>query len=168
MGGGKEMQDVPQSMDGRSSVSFNPILQSMSDAVRAAGRAGRKDLGLAVKNASKANKLNPNGQGLIEAEVIKTLTFEERTPDAIKALPTEYTIFNMNPDGSMDVIQIMDPRLLNSIRSTYKDTWVVTDIANKITSGIGQMHTRYNYNFAPLNFVRDALTGKCKKMGKLG
>ena len=158
MGGGKEMQDVPQSMDGRSSVSFNPILQSMSDAVRAAGRAGRKDLGLAVKNASKANKLNPNGQGLIEAEVIKTLTFEERTPDAIKALPTEYTIFNMNPDGSMDVIQIMDPRLLNSIRSTYKDTWVVTDIANKITSGIGQMHTRYNYNFAPLNFVRDALT----------
>jgi hypothetical protein len=158
MGGGKEMQDVPQSMDGRSSVSFNPILQSMSDAVRAAGRAGRKDLGLAVKNAAKANKLNPNGQGLIEAEVIKTLTFEERTPDAIKALPTEYTIFNMNPDGSMDVIQIMDPRLLNSIRSTYKDTWVVTDIANKITSGIGQMHTRYNYNFAPLNFVRDALT----------
>jgi hypothetical protein len=158
MGGGKEMQDVPQSMDGRSSVSFNPILQSMSDAVRAAGRAGRKDLGLAVKNASKANKLNPNGQGLIEAEVIKTLSFEERTPEAIKALPTEYTIFNMNPDGSMDVIQIMDPRLLNSIRSTYKDTWVVTDIANKITSGIGQMHTRYNYNFAPLNFVRDALT----------
>jgi len=158
MGGGKEMQDVPQSMDGRSSVSFNPILQSMSDAVKAAGRAGRKDLGLAIKNASKANKYNPNGQGHIEAEVIKTLTFEERTPDAIKALPTEHTIFSMNPDGSMDVIQIMDPRLLNSIRSTYKDTWVVTDIANKITSGLGQMHTRYNYNFAPLNFVRDALT----------
>jgi tetratricopeptide (TPR) repeat protein len=145
-------------MDGRSSVSFNPILQSMSDAVKAAGRAGRKDLGLTIKNASKANKYNPNGQGHIEAEVIKTLTFEERTPDAIKALPTEFTIFSMNPDGSMDVIQIMDPRLLNSIRSTYKDTWVVTDIANKITSGIGQMHTRYNYNFAPLNFVRDALT----------
>jgi hypothetical protein len=30
---------------------------------------------------------------LILAEVIKTLTFEERTQDAIKALPTEYTIF---------------------------------------------------------------------------
>jgi hypothetical protein len=158
MAGGKELQDVPHSMDGRSSVSNNPLLQSMSDAVKAAGRAGRRDLTLAVKNASKKGKYNPDGQGHIEAEVIKHLTFEERTPDAIKALPTEHTLFHFNPDGSLDVIQIMDPRLLNSIRSTYKDTWVVTELANKITSGLGQLHTRYNYNFAPLNFVRDALT----------
>jgi hypothetical protein len=48
--------------------------------------------------------------------------------------------------------------LREAIRRTYKDTNPLIDIANNITSRLGQLHTRYNYNFAPLNFVRDALT----------
>ena len=34
----------------------------------------------------------------------------------------------------------------------------MVDIANKITSEVGKQHTRYNFQFAPMNFVRDALT----------
>ena len=156
---GKELQETTYSFDGRMSVSDNPVLQSMSDAVRAAMRAGRVDLTQSIKNAVKANKLNPKGQGLLEGEVIKTLSFQDRQDEnVLKALPRENTIFHYNPDGSIDVIAIRDRAQREAIRRTYRDTNSLVNFANTITSGLGMMHTRYNYNFAPLNFVRDALT----------
>jgi hypothetical protein len=156
---GKELQETTYSFDGRMSVSDNPVLQSMSDAVRAAMRAGRVDLTQSIKNAVKPNKLNPKGQGLLEGEVIKTLSFQDRQDENIlKALPRENTIFHYNPDGSIDVIAIRDRAQREAIRRTYRDTNSLVNFANNITSALGMMHTRYNYNFAPLNFVRDALT----------
>ena len=158
--GGKELQEVAHSFDGRVSVSDNPVLQTMSDAVRAAMRAGRKDLTLAIKNSLKADKkYNPNGQGLIEGRVKMRITFEQRQDESIlKSLPRDNTVFHYNPDGSIDVLEINDKSLREAIRRTYKNTNPLVDIANNITSRLGQLHTRYNYNFAPLNFVRDALT----------
>jgi hypothetical protein len=166
--GGKELQEVAYSFDGRISVSDNPVLQSMSDAVRAAMRAGRKDLTQSIKNSlgkspttvdGKKVDLNPNGQGLLPGKVLMNVTFEQRrNDDFIKSLPRENTIFHYNEDGSIDVLEISDRKLREAIRRTYKDTNPLVDIANGITSRLGQLHTRYNYNFAPLNFVRDALT----------
>ena len=157
---GKELQEVAHSFDGRISVSDNPVLQTMSDAVRAAMRAGRKDLTLAIKNSLKADKeYNPDGQGLLAGKVKMHVTFEQRRDENfIKALPRENTVFHYNPDGSIDVLEINDKSLREAIRRTYKNTNPLVDIANNITSRLGQLHTRYNYNFAPLNFVRDALT----------
>ena len=157
---GKELQEVAHSFDGRVSVSDNPVLQTMSDAVRAAMRAGRKDLTLAIKNSLKADKeYNPDGQGLLAGKVKMHVTFEQRRDENfIKSLPRENTVFHYNPDGSIDVLEINDKSLREAIRRTYEDTNPLVDIANSITSRLGQLHTRYNYNFAPLNFVRDALT----------
>jgi hypothetical protein len=157
--GGKELQEVAYSFDGRISVSDNPVLQSMSDAVRAAMRAGRKDLTQSIKNSLAKSDLNPEGQGLLPGKVLMRATFEQRrNDDFIKSLPRENTIFHYNEDGSIDVLEISDRKLREAIRRTYKDTNPLVDIANNITSRLGQLHTRYNYNFAPLNFVRDALT----------
>ena len=157
--GGKELQEVAYSFDGRISVSDNPVLQSMSDAVRAAMRAGRKDLTQSIKNSLAKSDLNPEGQGLLPGRVLMRATFEQRRDDDfIKSLPRENTIFHYNEDGSIDVLEISDRKLREAIRRTYKDTNPLVDIANGITSRLGQLHTRYNYNFAPLNFVRDALT----------
>ena len=158
--GGKELQEIAHSFDGRISVSDNPVLQSMSDAVRAAMRAGRKDLTLSIKNSLKADKdYNPSGQGLIMGKVKMRITFEQRQDESIlKSLPRDNTVFHYNPDGSIDVLEINDKSLREAIRRTYKNTNPLVDIANNITSRLGQLHTRYNYNFAPLNFVRDALT----------
>jgi hypothetical protein len=158
--GGKELQEIAHSFDGRISVSDNPVLQSMSDAVRAAMRAGRKDLTLSIKNSLKADKeYNPSGQGLIMGKVKMRITFEQRQDESIlKSLPRDNTVFHYNPDGSIDVLEINDKPLREAIRRTYKNTNPLVDIANNITSRLGQLHTRYNYNFAPLNFVRDALT----------
>ena len=158
-GKGKELQEVPYGLDGRISVSDNPVLQSLSDAVRAAGRAGRKDLTQAIKNSVAKGQFNPDGQGLLEGRVLMNVKFEQRSdPNFLKELPRENTIFHYNEDGSIDVIEINDKKKREAIRRTYKDTNSLVNYANNITSFLGQVHTRYNYNFAPLNFVRDALT----------
>jgi hypothetical protein len=158
-GKGKELQEITYGLDGRISVSDNPVLQSLSDAVRAAGRAGRKDLTQAIKNSVAKGQFNPDGQGLLEGKVLMNVRFEQRSdPNFLKELPRENTIFHYNEDGSIDVIEINDKKKREAIRRTYKDTNSLVNYANNITSFLGQVHTRYNYNFAPLNFVRDALT----------
>ena len=156
---GKELQDVERSFEGRISVSDNPVLQVMSDATRAAMRAGRKDLTQAIKNSLAKSKLNPEGQGILKGRVLQHVTFEQRRDENfINSLPRENTVFHYNEDGSIDVLEINDKRQREAIRRTYRDTNPLVDVANKVTSGLGMLHTRYNYNFAPLNFVRDALT----------
>ena len=156
---GKDLQDADYALDGRTTVSNNPILQTMSDAVRSAMRAGRVDVTLAVKNSlAKNDKLNPNGTGLIDGKVIKHIPFKDINNEDIRRYKTDTTIFHHNKDGSIDVLQIRDRVLLDSIRRTYNYTNPLVDIANRITSLVGQFHTRYNYQFAPMNFVRDALT----------
>jgi hypothetical protein len=158
-GKGKELQEIAYGLDGRISVSDNPVLQSLSDAVRAAGRAGRKDLTQAIKNSVAKGQFNPDGQGLLAGKVLMNVKFEQRSdPNFLKELPRENTIFHYNEDGSIDVIEINDKKLREAIRRTYKDANSLLNYANNITSFLGQVHTRYNYNFAPLNFVRDALT----------
>ena len=156
---GKELQDVERSFEGRTSVSDNPVLQVMSDAVRAAMRAGRKDLTQSIKNSLSKGKFNPEGQGILRGSVIQHVTFEQRRDENfINSLPRENTVFHYNEDGSIDVLEINDKRQREAIRRTYRDTNPLVDVANNLTSKLGMLHTRYNYNFAPLNFVRDALT----------
>lgn len=158
---GAELQEVTYAWEGRLSVSDNPIIQVMSDATRSALRAGRKDLTQAIKNSLNKSKLNPNGQGIINGNVIESVKFENRSELAKKYIGKN-TIFHYNEDGSVDVLKINNDRLLEAIRRTYKDTNNVIDnvidILNKATSFLGTVHTRYNFNFAPMNFVRDAMT----------
>jgi hypothetical protein len=67
------------------------------------------------------------------------VTFEQRrNDDFIKSLPRENTIFHYNEDGSIDVLEISDRKLREAIRRTYKDTNPLVDIANGITSRLGQ------------------------------
>jgi hypothetical protein len=157
---GKELQDIPHSFEGRISVSDNPVLQSMTDAVRAAMRAGRKDLTQSIKNSLAKDKLlNPHGQGILQGRVVKHISFEDRqNKEIIDSLPRENTVFHYNEDGSIDVLEINQKTLREAIRRTYKDSNPLVDMANSVTSKLGQLHTRYNYNFAPLNYVRDTLT----------
>ena len=156
---GKELQDNEGSMDGRFSVSSNPILQTLSDATRASMRAGRRNLTQAIKNSLGYDKeKNPHGQGILEGHVKQTIKFEERNTVDLSDLKGETTIFHYNDDGSIDILVITNERLRDSIRRTYTHSNWATNVANKITSKLGQLHTRYNYQFAPMNFIRDTLT----------
>jgi hypothetical protein len=166
---GREMQDSQGAMDGRISVSKNPVLQTMSDATRAAMRAGRRNLTQSIKNSLKKDKkLNPDGQGILDGYVKKTIKFEERNTVDLKDLKGETTIFHYNQDGSIDILVVSDKKYREAIRQTYKASKPIVDIANKWTSRIGKLHTRYNYQFAPMNFVRDALTNAFTLGAELG
>lgn len=150
---GGELQEGQDPFSGRKSESENPILQSQAEGAMAAMRVGRKDLVLAIKNAIK--------DGIIKGTVKeKEINFEDRflgtaNKDTIGG-PNK--IFMYNEDGTIDVLEIHDKAQLEAIRRSYRTAFPLLDLLNSITSGIGQTHTRYNPAFAPMNFVRDALT----------
>jgi len=149
---GAEMQDTPHAADGRFTAADNPFLRLLNDAYRSAGRAGRKDYTLAIKNAVL--------KGLIPGDVEAHIEFAQRTVANLakyKGAKSTY-IFHYNADGSIDIIKINDINVLKALRYSFRDASPMLEMANAVTGFFGAMHTRYNYNFAPLNFVRDALT----------
>ena len=157
---GKELQELAYTFEGRESIAENPVLQVLADASKAAARAGRRNLTKSILNAITPDA---DGKKLLEGTVAHNIKFEDRDKAASilendKKLKRENTIFHYREDGSIDIIEIHDRKLREAIRRTYKDSNPMVDIANTITSKLGQLHTRYNYNFAPMNFVRDALT----------
>ena len=149
-----ELKDSPYAFEGRLSESQNPIIQTMVESAVSAARAGRKGLTQSIKNAVQ--------QKIIDGEVVASYTAGEiyngLDQQARNLINQRSSIVHHNQDGSMDIIQIKDPALLESIRRTYKDSHPMLDMANRFTSLIGQSHTRYNPAFPVLNFVRDTLT----------
>jgi hypothetical protein len=167
---GKELQEQEHAADGRFKTSDNPILQLINDAYRSAGRAGRRNYTQAIKNGVKSNKYNPTGTGVLPGEVVAHIEFAEKNTVDMKQYKGGANIFHYNADGSIDIIRINDPKILNALRYTFRDASPMLDFANSVTGFFGAMHTRYNYNFAPLNFVRDTLTnawtiGASRQMG---
>ena len=148
---GKEFQQIERPFSGRETAGDNPILHAMAYATQAALRAGRKDITLAIKNAIE--------QKLLNGSVSQKVPFEDRDDkDFIDSLKRERTVFHFNDDGSLQVLEISDPQLRESIRRTFESSNSLVTAANWLTSKVGAMHTRYNFNFAPMNFTRDALT----------
>ena len=154
---GKDYQEAQNPFEGRKTDSDNSLIQSMVDATRAAMRAGRKDVTLAIKNAV-------NDKLLYGSVVAEKIPFSERqsipnmkTKDGA-ALTGPNFVFHYNPDGTIDVIQLSDRDQREAIKRTYQESQPLIDSLNWLTSKVGQMHTRYNVAFAPMNFVRDALT----------
>jgi hypothetical protein len=153
---GREMQEGQNSFEGRETDSDNSIVQSLTDATRAAMRAGRRDVTLAIKNATEKDK---EGNQLLKGRIVKNIAFADRYKDLnIGEEKKENVIFHYNKDGSIDVIEIFDKAQRNAIRRTYEQSQPIIDMLNHVTSTVGQMHTRYNIAFAPVNFFRDALT----------
>lgn len=148
-----ELAETTQSFEGRMTDSENSILQTLADGAKSAMRSGRKDVTQAIKNMID--------QGLIEGTAKKSdiIPFSERKNALNEAkYKGNDKIYHYLPDGSVQVLTVSDRRMLEAIRRVYREKSPFIDFANRITSGIGQAHTRYNPAFHPYNFVRDALT----------
>ena len=151
-----ELRETVGSFEGSTEEAENPIIQTMVDASLSAARAGRVGLTQAIKNAIE--------QKLLDGKVDPKLKFTAQ--EIYKGIPDEgqqamkrrSSILHYDKDGSLQILQVNDPQILESIRRTYQEGHPVLDIANKFTSLIGQSHTRYNPAFPVLNFVRDSLT----------
>ena len=161
---GGEFQDGQDSMQGRMSESENPILQSLADGATAALRVGKKDVTLSIKNA-----IDPKNR-ILQGRIVERIKFEDRYKGEVnkQQISGDDKVFHYNEDGSIDVIQLSNPREKEAVRRSYRTNQPVIDLINRFTSGIGQMHTRYNPAFAPMNFVRDALTNAFTLGAELG
>jgi hypothetical protein len=160
---GKEYQQAEYTQEGRISLPENPVLRMLAEGSLSAARAGRKDVIKAVYHASQPSKYNKTGQGLIDAQVIKVIPFENRymldSDEELKALSRNKELFfYYMEDGDIAIIRMKDEKLRNSIRNTYRQSNYLLDRVNSINSFFGQMHTRFSVGFAPKNFVRDAIT----------
>ena len=176
---GAELQDEIHAAEGRFSTSDNPLLQTIYDGYKAASRAGRKDFTQAVENAveptTSKDAYNPTGTGVLPGRVVKTVQFWERDTTDLskyKGANSKY-MFNYKADGSMNIIAIDNPNLLHAIRYPFREKAPLWDAANRITGFFGSMHTRFNYNFAPKDFVVNTLTNAwvgatSEKVGPLG
>jgi hypothetical protein len=155
---GVALQEIEHTTHGRFGVSTNPLLQLMSDAYRSADRAGRRNLTQAVMNAMPKSEKNPNGTGVILGEVRAHIPYAERDTTDMTKYKGGANIFHYNEDGSVDILAINEPHILEAIRYSFKNERPLWDLANDITGWIGAQHTRYNINFAPKNFVTDLFT----------
>jgi hypothetical protein len=151
-----ELRESVGSFEGSTEEAENPIIQTMVDASLSAARAGRVGLTQAIKNAIE--------QKLLDGKVDPKLKFTAQEiyrgipEEGQQAMKRRSSILHYDKDGSLQILQVNDPQILESIRRTYQEGHPVLDIANKFTSLIGQSHTRYNPAFPVLNFVRDSLT----------
>lgn len=151
---GGEFQDIQGVMGGRTSEAENPLLQTLADGATAALRFGKKDVTLAIKNA-----VDPKNR-ILYGKVISRINFADRYKGTVenKDISGPDKVYHYNDDGSIDVIQLTNKQESEAVRRAYRESQPVIDLINRFTGGIGQMHTRYNPSFAPMNFVRDALT----------
>ena len=176
---GGELQDQIHTFEGRLTVPDNPILQVMADGAQAAMRAGRKDVTQAIYNAVKDKTLQGSIMKFKDASGKERdyISFEDRADDNVLAqLKGETKVFHYMPDGKVAIIQIDDKNQREAIRRSYRETNPLLDsivnLGNITTGFLGQLHTRYNVAFAPVNFVRDVLTNAftlgAEKGGLLG
>ena len=162
---GGELQEGQHAMEGRTSVPDNPVLQVLADGAQASLRAGRRHVTEAISNAIDDKTLS--------GEEVTVLSFQDRfNTDELDKLRGQNVIFHYMPDGKIRVLKINDTRVADAIRRTYREANPLTDWlvkkGNLLTGTIGQMHTRYNVAFAPVNFVRDVLTNAFTLGANLG
>lgn len=137
---------------GRQSDSDNPVLQIFTEATRSTMRKGYFMAPHAMKNLINQKR--------VAGEKLPTITFEERfTPGfKIKDKIPQNAFVVYQPDGSIDVYAINDPKMARAFKGTFTPDQPLIDAANKLTSAVGQFHTRYNPAFAPLDFTRNLMT----------
>lgn len=160
-----EFAEAAQAMEGRQSEAENSILQSFSDAYYAAARAGREGVTDAVKGLIE--------QGHIKGKLVGKITMADRYLNRdfnFAPYKGENKIFHYDDDGNIEVYQIapQDYPILRAIRRPYQESHWATKAGNAVTGFFGQMHTRFNPSFAPLNFPRDIITNTLNIAGEFG
>ena len=161
-----EHADAPNAFEARESEADNSLLQTMVDASRAAGRAGRKDVTKILKNLINAK----DGMG-INGKLVKTLTAQERYENKVDM--SEYkkrgNFFHYMPNGDIEVYSLTkDPEILDAIRRPFEEAGPVQRVLNGLTGFMGKQHTRYNLAFAPMNYVKHTLSNAYNLAGHAG
>ena len=150
-----ELSETPESFEGRRSNFDSPVLQTIAESYFAASRAGRgTDVTQTIKNLVKLGVIKT------KTKKPKVFTFEERNaPDFdYNEVRGRDKILHYNEDGSVEVFSVENPEILEAIKTPYREMNWAVKAGNAITSGLGQLHTRFNVAFPPMDFIRNSLT----------
>jgi hypothetical protein len=154
-----ELQDKQEAFDGRITDSDNPILNVINEASKSAMRVGRHRAGvtLSIKNNILNYKAGKKG---INGKLVKKIKFEDRFDKKLNAelRRGKKNIFHYNDDGTIEIYEITDQSMLEAIKKPIQgENWFINTLGTA-TSFFGQMHTRYNPAFAPVDFLRNLFT----------
>lgn len=162
------LKDLPAAMEGSQKVPADPFSQVIVDASMAAARAGRIGFTTSLYNTALRDdkyfdekEQKEKTGNILNAKVEGEFTFEQRhrnDPDIEKLLKKNNTFVHFKPDGSLVILSVKDKRDVAAIRGLPRQENLLLDIGNTVTGLIGQLHTRFNIKFAPLNFARDFVT----------
>lgn len=150
-----ELSETPESFEGRRSNFDSPILQTIAESYFAASRAGRgTDVTQTIKNLVKLGVIKTKNKKP------KVFTFEERNaPDFdYNEVRGRDKILHYNDDGSVEVFSVENPEILEAIKTPYREMNWAVKAGNALTSGLGQLHTRFNPAFPPMDFIRNTIT----------
>ena len=176
-----ELSESDGPMTGQRGTSSNVYEQVIEDAISAAGRVGRDNITQAVKNAvtfkwpivttNKDGKEVKSKKTLLDGKV-QNISSKERyqKPEIMQQATRNMTnkIINYNADGSVDIITINNREMVEGIKNTYADVNPAIQLLGRTTSILGQLHTRFNVAFAPLNFLRDSITNAAIISAEMG
>lgn len=149
---GAQFRQLADKAEGRSTGIENPLYQSIQDLHQAASRAARAGITESIKNQIK--------DGDLEGKLVDTVSFLDRHEGTKTRadLTGKNIFFHHVGDGTIEVYSLKDPKLVEGLNGFYSDVGMVTRTLAYLTHGMGRMHTFYNPAFAPVNFIRDALT----------
>lgn len=151
---GGDLQDKQEAFDGRITDADNPILNVLNEASKSAMRLGRHEAGvtLSIKNLIDSK--------IINGKPVKTVSFEQRFDNRLNEELKRgvKNIFHYLPDGKIQIYEINDRQMLEAIKRPLRDDNWFVDSLGKATSMFGQMHTRFNPAFAPMDFLRNLFT----------
>ena len=145
-----DYKETQHEAEGRTSDADNPLLQSRADAARAALRAGRVDVPMALKNLID--------QGYVAGDIGPVVSFKDKQNFDFRPYSSSDHVFLHQADGSIQILKVKDVRIAEAIHRSFREVQPVLQMLNAATSTVGMLHTRYNMAFAPMNFVRDMLT----------
>jgi Large polyvalent protein associated domain 38 len=154
-----ELTQTAQAWDGRSTDFDSPILQSIYNAKRAAGRVGRKDL-------ISTTIVNNIKQGFLRAKSTepKKYSFDvRRAPDFdFEVLQGANKILDYQPNGDVHVYELKESDKLDALKGAYHKfnpkIEKVLDKASMVTGWFAQYHTRFNIAFSPMDFFTNTMT----------
>jgi len=155
---------------GQQELTTDVIAQLTADAIKSAMTSGYRPYTQAIANAARQT-FDTDINGKIVSKKIapflklkETLSYDDRykinkLSDSIdKETGKKNIILNFRLDGKIDVIEITDRKFIAPLKGVINDIPKLVQWTSKLTSGIGQGHTRFSLPFAATNVQRDAVT----------
>lgn len=155
-----ELGRVQGEMGGRTSMSDNPLTQTIADSNVALSRLDKKEfLDELYRQAKEGLLRDPRRNNTRVLKLLDPIKVGERNSYELPPDVSPDSIV-LRPDGKggYDVIQIKDDKWREAIKGIVTTQNFAMDTLASFTRGIASLATRWNVTFGPVNSVRDLST----------